>query len=174
MSRSTIWIFRDGVVDEGREFPNAFLGHAFIWDAIYNAYLKVNEWDNWLADHKRLWALAREDRLLCTDAIMLVASFDDGFLAREDFAWWVAAAIVFIEGHDPSRKSHLPAWVNLLGELSKEGEAVGGIAWWATSVTDDPWHDREDGSPYRLEGGERHWSIKDAYETRLEGANADE
>jgi hypothetical protein len=167
MSYCEIISFKDGVPDESVEYRNAHGGAPFIWDALFDTYLKDPrvEYDSWLmrfsrdSGDKSLWDLAKREDLPMYERAVHAATFDRAMVRKEHFRQFALDLRAFVERHrNGERVCHLLEWADFVDAC--KAEAVG---FYGTSVSDNLWEDRdeEERVPYNLNTRDEHFEVYD-------------
>jgi len=153
--------FRNGKATYGPEFRNAWGGAAFIWDALFNKYIKdpMREYHTWVTDEKPLWALAKRKDLPMFERVALAATFDWALVMWVNFKTFASDIRTFVAAHPEGNKvCHLSQWADFIEK--SDADAIG---FHHTSVSENPWftldEEKEEDVPYDISTGEEHWDI---------------
>lgn len=170
MSSTYLIGFKDGVPFEDQQYRNAWLGAAFIWNEIFDRYMKTSEipHDNWMSAtmkndqrSREFWGLAKRNDLPPSYRAVFGFTFDNCLLLKKDFLRFATDLEEFAAEFDTERKSHLRVWADWIRSHS-ELEAIG---LHATSVNQNPWYEWDEGKeesiPYDMRTGGKHWSLYD-------------
>ena len=168
MSHCEIIAFKDGKPDESLGCSNAWGGSAYVWDCLYNKYLKDprKEYDSWLnaglagGSDRRLWDLAKRDDLPSFMRSVHASTFDRAIVSRENFKQFAADLREFVAFFGRGeRVVHLETFAKFIDE-HPEAEAVG---FYGTSVSENLWYsydgDKDESVPYDLSTGESHFEV---------------
>ncbi len=165
MSCCKLITFRDGKPCDAVEFSNAWGGAAFIWDALFNAYLKdaSNEFDSWISrgtDDRGLWDLAKRANLPMFERVVLAATFDRAMVTRSHFKRFASDLREFADKYPANGKAcHLRAWAAFVEACEEEA-----IGFYGTSVSENLWfgYDEEDTDetiPYDMHTRDEHFEV---------------
>lgn len=164
MSYCAIITFENGKPAKATEYRNAWGGAAYIWDCLFNKYLKdpKSEYDSWVLGRNRdkLWKLAgREDLPMWMRAVH-AATFDRAVIAKEHLLRFAADLRAFVEHFGTGdRVCHLTSWARFCDEHA-DTEAIG---FYHTSVGDNLWYEwdeeAEESTPYDLNAMDRHFEV---------------
>lgn len=171
MSTCQIVAFRSNLPDDVGEMRNAWGGHAFVWNAMYDHFLKDphKEYDCWLngsrGDDAPLWKLAKREDIPMFMRAVHISTFDRALVMQANFDQFVADLRQFIAAF-PKGESicHLPHYIEFI-EQHKDAQAIG---FYGTSVAEDPWtvyepseHEDEEGEyrQYDLSRDEDHFDV---------------
>jgi len=154
----------NGPVTTYREYHNAWGGFAYIWEAIWDKYLKKREGDTWLTNEKRLWAATGRKALPPWIRMLLASTFDNVIIEYERLPLIAKYYKDFYEMFPPEGKvCHLLEWskdcMDIFEKYNKDNCA--GICFHATSINEDPWEN------YDLSKRDKHWFVFDDYYKRL-------
>lgn len=141
MSYCQLIAFKDGKVEGGIEFRNAWGGSARIWDALFKAHVpKKDKYDSFLTNNgndRRLWDLATRQDLPVFERAVHAFTFDNFYVRREHFKDLASHLRLFVSKYPADGcVDHLPAWADWLDEQAA-AEAVG---LHGTSVSENPWY----------------------------------
>jgi len=168
MSYCSIIVFNDGKPDDEIEFKNSYGGAAFVFDVLYNNYLKDPSipYDHWLSgareDNCRLWDLAKRQDIPLFERAVHASQFDWAMVRQEHFKQLAQHFRQFVEKYKPdsNRVCHLPAWAHFLE--SCDAEAIG---FYGTSVSENLWcrwdGELDESVPYDLNAGDKHFEVYD-------------
>lgn len=172
MSYCEIISFKDGVPGESVEYRNSHGGAAFVWNALFDTYLKdpAIEYDSWMMramdSDRSLWDLAKREDLPMYERAVHAATFDRAIVRAEHFKQFALDLRAFVERHrNEERVCHLLEWAAFVESCN--GEAVG---FYGMSVSDNLWYewvvdkDNEDEGesiPYNLNTGDKHFEVYD-------------
>ena len=174
MSYCAIRTFKKGKAADFYEFRNAWGGAMYIWDAIYDKYLKREEIDYVLLNTDRLWLLSQDKRLRKFERAVLASTYDSVIIHRKDFPTYTEDLNNFLGTYPPPGDivCHLADWGLRIRILEADIEA---IAFHGNSVCEDPWlvcdDEKDEYEPYDLTVGDKHW---DLYEHVNEGKHAEQ
>ncbi len=162
MSYCMLIEFRDGFPAECLAFQNAWLGAAYIWDALYKTYLHDPRkmYDNWMSScsggDKRLWQLASREDLPRFERAVHAATFDYAIVEKEHFAMFAADLRQFAEKYGGT--SHLLAWAEWVQKSAAER-----IGFMGTSVAGSLWCTWDESAgecrEYDFATETKHWSV---------------
>lgn len=143
MSRTSIITFNSGLPDGEIEYLNAWGGFSYIWDCLFNKYLKDPNipYDTWMCrSPKPLFDLVDDERLSINERVVHASTLDYAYVSNKNFNRFTDDLRKFMETYPTKGICHLPAWADTIDNL--ECEAVG---FWGNSVCDNPWvgFDRE-------------------------------
>lgn len=164
MSYCQIITFENGRPAKSVEYRNAWGGAAYIWDCLFNKYLKdpTNEYDTWALGRNldRLWKLAEREDLLLFERAIHTATFDRAVIVREHLPRFAADLRQFVEHFGTGdRVCHLPTWARFCDEHA-DVEAIG---FYHTSVSDNLWYEwneeKEESEPYDLNTMDKHFEV---------------
>jgi hypothetical protein len=169
MSYCQVIEFIDNKPETGYDFRNAWGGHARIWNALFDRYLKdpLNEYDSWMLtrSQQKLWDIVKRQDLQPFERIVMAATFDYAIISKEHFATFAADLRKFVQLYPVAGATvdHLPAWADLIE--SNKAQAIG---FRGTSVAENVWigynGETDESVPYDLATGTRHFEI---YQTFL-------
>lgn len=142
MSHSRLFFFdKNNEIIEVKELQNAWGGAAYIWDCLYNKYLKNpdKEYDNWLSsvmkEPNKLWNLVDDERLPMFAKVCLMYTFDRIIVKKENFVKLSQDFDEFVKFFPPNNKiCHLPTISQLLKENFPEN--ISFMATWQTSCSE--------------------------------------
>jgi hypothetical protein len=162
MSYCEIIAFKDGKPGECLECRNSWLGAAFIWNCIWDKWLKnpAKEYDTWIVpgpNTQKLWdAVKRSDIPVAIRAVH-ASTFDHAVIYQKDFARFAADLGEFVRYFDAVGKSHLESWAEFV-RTHNDADAVG---FYQNSVVDHPWYQQgtDDSIPYDLNTGDKHFDV---------------
>lgn len=168
MSYCAIIVFQDNKPARYREFHNAWGGHAYIWDRLYNRFLKNPdvEYDSWLGNSSALWDLAKRDDIPLFMRAVHAATFDRAIVDCENLPQFIQHLREFLEFFGSGDKvCHLKAWADFI----QEHLDVQAIGFYGTSVSNDLWQkwdeDKEEEIPYDLSSGDKHFEVYEYLES---------
>ena len=163
MSYCALVCFEDGKPGVITEFKNSCGGAAFIWDVLYDKYLKDpnKKPDCWLLDPDSLWPLAKRADLPLFERVVLASTYDRALVRDDHFAEFSGHLREFVKTYPAGDKAcHLSAWADLFDK--SESEAIG---FYGTSVSENLWIDwdeEKDGPiPYNLNERDDHFEVYD-------------
>lgn len=143
MSYCAVLTFKDGSPDIVKEFSNAWGGHAFIWDALFDKYLKKHDYDTWLSNvnagkaDSPLWGLAARPDLSLVERAVHIATFDRAIVKQENLQKMADDFRAFRELFlNKKVECHLDEWAEFIDE-NLDAEAIG---FYGTSVAENPWY----------------------------------
>jgi hypothetical protein len=164
--------FKNGVPGESKEFRNAWGGAAYIWDALYEKYLKdpSKPYDSWLGstgrDDRRLWDLARREDIPEFMRAVHVSTFDHAIVRAENLPKFCGHLREFAQHFGKERGHgavvcHLPGWADYIETLA-DVEAVG---FYGTSCGENLWRgwdgEKDEPVPYDLGKRTDHYDVYD-------------
>lgn len=143
MSYTALLLFTNKKPSQEIEFRNSHGGASRIWDSLFDKYIKDPQisYHHWLmpGEAEKLWDLAANPSLPMFERVALGSTFDMFYVAKANFARYVADLRKFVEVYPvPERVDHLSAWADAIEKLGPEIEAV---AIYGTSTSDNPWVD---------------------------------
>ena len=161
-------LFKDGKPHDSVEYRNAWGAAAFVWNALFEKYLKDPNipFDSWLVrgmkdDSQELWDLADREDLPMFERAVHASTFDYAIIRNNHFKQFAKDLRQFVAAY-PAGESvcHLSEWAKFIE--SCDAEAIG---FYGTSVSDNLWfewdEEREDSTPYDLNIGTKHFEIYD-------------
>lgn len=170
MSYCSIITFEDGKAHAALDFSNSWGGAAYIWNALFERYLKDPErpYDNWLSrgmQDRSLWDLADREDLEIFERSVHVSTFDLAIVRRENFRRYADDLLLFLERYPVPGKSvcHLPQWAKRIREFDEKPE-IEAVGFHHTSVTQSPWFQFDENDeilPYDLNERDDHQEIYD-------------
>ena len=174
MSYCAIEVFRDGKIDDEKEFGNSWGGSARVWSSLWDRYEKKHEYDSWMMDDtRRLWDLDRDPRLQEFEKSVLVLTFDRAIVWRGNFKRMADDLKSFAAEYPVTGKAdHLASWAEFIQGLAEDpsNEAIGVIG---TSVTGDLFNgwDQETDTPieYNLHKDTKHIEVYEYLATTMVG-----
>jgi hypothetical protein len=182
VSYCAIVTFRDGKPAEYEEFRNSWGGAAYVWDALFNRYLRESEYDSWMSRTQQLWDLSNSAEVPRERRAVLLSTFDYALVMRADFAQFASDLRAFRRDFGIVRPNkgiggwksyevvcHLDGWAAFVESL--DAEAVG---FYGTSVGENLWYsydeETEESVPYDMATGTKHWSVYEALGMQKVGA----
>lgn len=160
---------KDGEVMTLTTYKNAFGGVPFIWEEIFNKYLKNPQipYDSWMQDRgKRLWEAPKDENIPRWLRVILLATFDRAIIEYNKLPGIAALYRHFITIFPPkSGVCHLPEWASMCESVyTQETEnTCSGVCFYGGSGSADLWeiHDNELETcrPYDLSKDEEHWFV---------------
>lgn len=168
MSRCEIILFKDGKAHSDIEYSNSWGGAAYIWDSIYNEYLKDNsplgEYDSWLIGMRRygqaFWDLAKNETLPDFMRAAHASQFDMAMVKKENYNKFAQHLRQFAARFPVNANTvcHLPTWANDIEKL--ECDAIG---FYPTSVGEWLWSEWDDDADeevmYNYLEGNKHFFL---------------
>lgn len=165
MSRCSLIEF-NGNVQTVHEFSNSWGGAARIWQTIYDKHVvKSHEYDGWMSNPKKLWALARNAGVPAHQRAVLASTFDYAVVKRADFQRFASDLREF-NGKPPCHPdavNHLPAWADLVEKSTADcigfmGTSVSGSLW---DVYEPSERDDDDGTyrPYDFDKDSKAFDV---------------
>lgn len=172
MSYCELISFKDGLPADSQEFGNSWGGAMFIWDSVFERYLKDPKipYDNVLsplAKHgsereQAIWNCWKRPDISPAAKAVWLCTFDNVLVMPLDFNQFALDLREFVrEFLIGERICHLPAWADFVDNHA-DAEAIG---FHHTSVSENPWYGwdeaTEESVPYNLATGTKHWSLYD-------------
>jgi hypothetical protein len=141
MSYCQIITFKDGIPDKRQEFKNSWGGTAFIWDVLFDKYLKKNQYDTWLGNAGKadspLWSIAANPKLSLVERAVHISTFDRAIVKQENLQRIANDFRAFRKLFpNDGRICHLNEWAGFI-ELNLNVEAIG---FYGTSVAENLWY----------------------------------
>lgn len=164
MSHCKIIVFENGKPAKSAEYRNAWGGAAFIWDCLFNKYLKdpMNKYDTWVLGRNmdKLWNLAERDDVLLFERAIHTATFDRAVIVREHLPRFAQDLRMFVDAYPSGQRvCHLSHWARFCDE-HPDVEAIG---FHHTSVSENLWYEweeeTEESMPYDLNTMDRHFEV---------------
>lgn len=155
----------NGPVENYIDYHNSWGGFAYIWDSIWEKYLKRHMYDSWLTHSERLWDSINNLSIPNWVKLILASTFDDAIIEYDKLPVMSKYYDDFIKLFPyEKRKCHLPEWSKMCLEIYKDYNSnnCAGICFYSTSVNEDPWKD------YDLSKGDKHWFVFERYSEMLE------
>lgn len=164
MSYSAIITFKDGKADQTIEFGNSWKGAAYIWDQLFNKYMKDpnDPYDSWLLRGikgidklKPFWQLCERKDLPMFERSVHASTMDKALVFKKDFKQFIEHLREFDKIYPGN--SHLNDWVNFIETC--EADAIGFMG---TSVSGTNWFtETENGEtiPYDLTKQTDHYDL---------------
>lgn len=184
MSYTTLYAVNNrGVCHGYREYRNSWGAAAFVWNALVEKYwpLKPGQksWERPVGmggDMKPVWALAKQQDLPVYERVVLITTFDNMMIRREDFNFVADCFEQFDVALNPNRKipfedtstpqvaCHMMAFAFDFRKLADD-KKVCAVCFQQTSVSDDMWYDYSRKKPYNIysKGNDKHWFLFDEY-----------
>lgn len=168
MSYCALIYIKDGKQASSQEFRNAWGGAAYIWDYLFNRYLKDprKEYDTWLtsasASDAPLWKLAGRKDIPRFLRAVHASTFDRAYVAREHFKQFTAdlREFVLVAGTEGQRVIHLLDWADAIDALGDDIDAVG---FHGTSVSENLWFvydaEKDESVPYDMSARDEHFEV---------------
>lgn len=177
MSYCEIIAFREHVPSVGLELRNAWGGAAYVWNHMYDKFLKdpANEYDSWLrgagTDESPLWKLHKRQDIPMFMRAVHTAMYDHAIVSQANFSRFVADLREFDRNFAKNGSvCHLESFAKFIEE-NADAEAIG---FYGTSVSEYPWHvlpqpegdddDFLEPIPYSLETGDKHFEVYEELE----------
>lgn len=180
MSYCSIITFKNGKPNGEVEYRNSWGGTAYIWDALFEKYLKDpnKEYDTWLCNKERardLWQLSERPDIPLYMRAVLAATFDYAIVGRQHFKEFAKHLREFVQYFGTrNRVCHLIEWADYIEKC--KAEAVG---FYGTSVSRNLWFDwdekKDKSIPYNLNKRDDHFEVYDwlvAYDAAILTAQA--
>lgn len=156
MSHCSIIAFRNGLPDTELELKNSWLGHAWIWSAVFDNYIKDPNipYDNWLMPSRTeaLWEAAYKPEIPEFIRAVHASTFDYAIVRQENYDKFIQHLNEFRAWHKnkhyaartrPASEtgedyvfSHLASYVKFIEE-NRDAEAIG---FHGTSVVENLWY----------------------------------
>jgi hypothetical protein len=165
MSYCEIITFRDGKPDQSQEFGNSWGGAAFIWDCLFNKYLKDprKEYDSWLGNagssSSSLWKLHEREGLPRFERAVHMATYDRAIVEKRDFPQFIKDLLDFADAYESGRTSHLRSWAKFI----QEHPDVQAVGFYMTSVSENLWYDWDEATEtmilYDCNTEKKHFSV---------------
>lgn len=156
----------DGPVITYQEYGNAWGGFAYIWENIWDKYLKKKEDEIWFTSEnsKRLWGAVGNKAIKPWIRMLLATTFDNVIIEFDKLPVISKYYKDFYEQFPPVNKQvcHLPEWSKdclKIYEKYKDKNCAG-ICFHATSINEDPWEG------YDLSKSDKHWFVFEDYYKR--------
>lgn len=183
MSYTELFAFdKTGNASKVEDIRNAWLGAMKIWRILESKYLPEYRLEYPLSDFfkrenpdfvpsrtsdmkdiKEIWELAYDERLLEHERIVLLSTFDNVLVKRENFVRLIEAFRKFEPG------TSLPEQADVIEEESMKDDVIA-IGWNQTSINADNWEyydideETDEGIPYNCLSGEKHWWLFEGLE----------
>lgn len=162
MSYCEILSFKNGIPDDYLECRNSWGGAAYVWNAMYNKYLKNPdvEYDSWLFNSGALWKLDKDQSIPRFMRTVLSATYDNAIVRQANFKQYIEDLRAFVNYFGTNGNvCHLNTWAEYI-EAHMDAEA---IAFNATSVNSDQWRkwddEIDDSVPYDLNKQDKHFEV---------------
>ena len=175
MSYTTmLTVMKSGALRPKHEYKNSHRSAPIIWNFLYDKYIPHGPYAYMFSDteSKKLWALAKDERLAEHEKIALVLTFEELILKKKNFLRVVdalrkievdcIAAMKNKHGDEAGDSTHLTTIANDLEALQND-KTVQGVAFIWTSVCGDCWESpRQDEksnryTPYNIKKDKKHW-----------------
>lgn len=154
----------DGSIKTYQEFNNSWGGFAYIWDSIWEKYVKKDESDMWLTDIERLVQAVYNADIPNWARLILVSTLDNAIVEYDKLPIMSRYYSNFIDLFPHGEKvCHLPEWGKACLKIHKDYNSANcaGICFYASSVCEDPWED------YDITKEDRHWFVFKKYAESL-------
>lgn len=152
-------IDKKGDVIGYKEYRNAHGGCAFIWDGIYDRYLKDpnKQYDSWLSNSDKLWPLYKDKNIEEWIRIVLASTYDTAMIKRKNLIAMADYYARFVCNFSrPDNICHLDDWARDIIQITKEYPDCIGVCFYGMSVSEDPWwvyetsNNDDEGRPYNI------------------------
>lgn len=163
MSYCELFAFKKNGIKSVAEYQNSHGYLAYIWDALYKRYVsKKNPWGSWLMDPEPLWALKDDMRLKPCERNILLCTFDNAMIKKEDFGKYTDSISEFLKLHtNTNRVNHLTKIIEDVSAI--DDESVISIGWYGMSVCENPWkewnEENDEYTEYDISTGTKHWFV---------------
>lgn len=144
----------NGNEQTAHEFRNAWGGHARVWTAVFDKYVKNSDpFDCWAQRPDDLWEVAHREDVPRYIRNVMAATFDFAVVMRENFGQFAAELRAFVSEFPvpPDYADHLMGWAELVDASSADmigfyGTSCGENCWRVNVYNDDG--DVEDSRPF--------------------------
>jgi hypothetical protein len=169
VSYCEVFTFKDGKIDESVRFKNAWGGHAFIWECLYNKYLKnpLIPYDSWLGKNsEKLWKLPERNDLRDFERAVLISTFDYAIVRKKNLRPFMHDLISFetVYKRVESGVCHLSSYVEWI-HSHEDAEAIG---FYGTSVSENIWRrwneETEEEILYDLNTMDKHFEVYEYFD----------
>lgn len=155
----------DGDVILHKEFSNSHRGAMMVWRQIAENMGFNVDFPFLVGDGiQKVWNIWKDNTAPLSHRIVMASTFDNVMVKRENLPNLIEAIEEYSKAFDPG---HLLSQAATLRELTNDDQ-VAAICWNQTSVNCNPWMDDE-GEPYNINSGLRHWFLFDALNGELKG-----
>ena len=154
-------------VETYKEYCNAWGGFPYIWNSIWNKYIKQVEFDTWMMpeNHSRLFGSVSKPEIPGWIRLIMVSTFDNYITEYDKLPIIAQYYKDFVEMFSPEgdRVCHLFEWSEDCMKIYNEYNSnnCAGICFQATSINPDPWED------YDLSKENKHKFVFERYALRL-------
>ncbi len=156
----------NGFVETYQEYRDAWGGLAYIWNSIWNKYLKKGDLDTWLIEknHKRLWDAVKDEKIPGWIRLIHASTFDYIIVEYNKLPIISRYYKKFVETFPPPPAGcHLIEWSEDCMKIYNEYNSnnCAGICFYGTSIVEDIWED------YNLSKSDKHRFLFEEYSEKL-------